>query len=74
MGGFGKGKIAFGGFPVLGDFHQDGAEEAQEGGFVGEQARYGGAAAHLAVEVFTGVGGAQTTALRLEGRLLPSWR
>ena len=42
MGGFGKGKIALGGFPVLGDFHQDGADEAQEGGFVGEESRYAG--------------------------------
>ena len=63
MGGFGEGKIAFGGFPVLGDFHQDGADEAQEGGFVGEESRNGGAAAHLAVEVFAGVGGAQAAAL-----------
>ena len=43
----------------------DGADEAHEGGFVGEQTIHGGAAADLAVEVFISIGGAQATALCL---------
>ena len=63
MGCFGEGKIAFGSFPVFGNLHQEGADKPQEGGFIGKKSSHGSASAHLAVEVFAGVGGAQTATL-----------
>ena len=49
----------FGGEPVVGDFCEDGAGEAQEGGFVWEDGGDAGAAFEFLVDALQGVGGAQ---------------
>jgi len=52
-------EVDFGGEPVVGDFCEDGAGQAQEGGFVWEDGGDAGAAFEFLVDAFEGVGGAQ---------------
>ena len=52
-------EVDFGGEPVVGDFCEDGAGEAEEGGFVGKDGGDAGAAFEFLIDAFEGVGGAQ---------------
>ena len=54
--------VGFGGFPVVGDFHEDGGDEAQATFWRGEDADDASSAADLFVGGFGEVGGAQAFA------------
>ena len=54
-----QGEVDFSGFPVFADFHQDGGDESQERGLVGEQRGDAGAAFDFLVEAFQHVAGSQ---------------
>ena len=53
-------EVGFGGGPVVVDFVEDGADQAQKGFAAGEDAGDTGAALDLLVEALGGVGGAHT--------------
>ena len=55
-------EVCFGGFPVVGDFHEDGGNQTQAAGFVWEDGGDPGAAFDLFVDGFAEVGGAQALA------------
>ena len=55
-------EVGFGGFPVVGDFHEDGGDEAQATFWRGEDADDASSAADLFVGGFGEVGGAQAFA------------
>ncbi len=51
-------EVKFSGFPLVAGFAQERGDQAQEGGFVGEDAGHTGAAFEFLVDAFQGVGGA----------------
>ena len=52
-------EVNFAGFPFVAGFAEEGGDEAQEGGFIGEEAGDAGAAFEFLVDAFERVGGAQ---------------
>ena len=52
-------EVSFGGFPVVADFVEHGTDQAQEGGWVWEDAGDAGAAFEFLVDAFERIGGAQ---------------
>ena len=52
-------EVNFSGFPIVAGFAEEGGDEAQEGMFVGEDARDAGAAFEFLVDAFQSIGGAQ---------------
>ena len=57
-----KREVGASGFPLLGDFHEDGGDEAEDGIFVWKEGCDAGAALDFAVEALGGVGSAQALA------------
>jgi hypothetical protein len=60
-------EVNFSGFPFITGFGEDGAAEAQEGGFIGEEAGDAGAAFEFFIHALEWIGGAQA-ALVLAGK------
>ena len=60
-------EVNFSRFPFITGLGQDGADEAQQGGFIGKEAGDAGAAFEFFVHPFERIGGAQT-ALMLAGK------
>ena len=56
-------ELGFAGKPIVGDFADDGRDEAEEGVWVWEESGDVGSAADLLVEVFEEVGGAEAGAV-----------
>ena len=52
-------EVNFPGFPFVADLREDGADEAQEGGFVGKEAGDAGTAFEFFIDAFERVAGAQ---------------
>ena len=52
-------EVDFSGFPLLAEIDEQGGDEAQDGGFVGEHACDAGAAFDLLVDALQRIGGAQ---------------
>ena len=52
-------EVDFPGFPFVAGFGQKGGDQAQEGGFIGEDAGHAGAAFEFLVDAFQRIGGAQ---------------
>ena len=59
-------EVNFGGLPFVADFVEQGGDQAQEGGFIGEEAGDAGAAFEFLVDPFQSVAGAEAE--------LPGWR
>ena len=55
-------EVDFFGFPLLAELDEQGGDEAQDGGFVGEHACDPGAAFELLVDALQRIGGAQLAA------------
>jgi hypothetical protein len=53
-------EVNFGGLPFIADFVEQGGDQTQEGGFIGEEAGDAGAAFEFLVDAFQGVAGAQS--------------
>src|ERR1035441_9829149 len=54
------GEVNFGGLPFVAEFIEQGGDQAQEGGFIGEEAGDAGAALEFLVDPFQSVVGAQS--------------
>ena len=54
------GEVNFGGLPFVAQFVEHGGDQAQEGGFIGEEAGDAGAAFEFLVDPLQGVAGAQS--------------
>ncbi len=57
-------EVSFSGFPFFAGFGQERADQAQQGGFIGEQARHAGAAFEFHVDPFQRVARAQPALMR----------
>jgi len=53
-------EVNFGGLPFIAEFVEHGGDQAQEGGFIGEEAGDAGAAFEFLVDPLQGVAGAQS--------------
>jgi hypothetical protein len=56
-------EVNFGGLPFVVDFAEQGGDQTQERGFIGEEAGDAGAAFEFLVDPFQGVAGAQAELL-----------
>ena len=56
-------EVNFGGLPFIAQFVEHGGDQAQERGFIGEEAGDAGAAFEFLVDPFQGVAGAQAELL-----------
>ena len=54
------GEVNFGGLPFIAQFVEQGGDQAQEGGFIGEEAGDAGTALEFLVDPFQGIAGAQS--------------
>jgi hypothetical protein len=57
-------EVNFPGFPFVTGFGEDGADEAQEGGFIGKEAGDAGAACEFFIHALEWIGGAQAALVR----------
>ena len=55
----GEGEVGFAGFPIFGDLHEDGGDQAFDGVLIGKETCDTSAAFDLAVKGFAHVGGAK---------------